>query len=81
MSMPFRRKLVIEGVNVKESTWPENRGTPIIFVNMIDGLNQRYYATLTERVMRELEEAIVRVRNWNVVRVIDRNRSNWPGEG
>ena len=78
--MSFRRKLVIEGVNVKESTWPENRGTPIIFVNMINGFNQRFYCTLTERVMEELVEAIARVRNWNLEWEKNRNRSNWPGE-
>ena len=81
MSMSFRHKLVIEGVNVKEYRHRWNHGTPIIFINMIDSEDQHYFATLTERVMEELVEAIMRVRNWNAAREKDRNRSNWPGEG
>ena len=76
-----RKKLVIEGVNVKEYDRGRERGVPIIFLNMIDAENTPHFTTLTERVMRELEEAIARVREWNIKRELDRDVSNWPGEG
>ena len=76
-----RKKLVIEGVNVKEYDRGQERGVPIIFLNMIDAENTPHFTTLTERVMKELVEAIARVREWNAARDFDRDRSNWPGEG
>ena len=79
--MTQRKKLVIEGVNVVPSKWEWNRGTPIIFINMTDAHDSRYYTTVMQHTIDQLEKAFEQVRRWEEHRLRDRDRSNWPGEG